>query len=167
MTQQHTPTSTPHRKAMRTMLGAPLAVGLAAAAVASLGAGIGTAATADPSSSSRLQWTVTNHTDQDLADGNVSKHESGQPSNINIRGVQPGETRTGYYEGNSLAANETSARICYNRQLWETPYVYTPGDDWHEVHIYALDDGHGGKTVLLTRRGAGDNRLLGNTHIAC
>ncbi|MDV6278026.1 hypothetical protein R3Q06_31575 [Rhodococcus erythropolis] len=169
MTQQHTPTSTPHRKALRTMLGASLAVGLAAAAVASIGAGIGTAATADPSSpATTREWSVTNYTDQDLTDGTVRKHETGNASVINLYGgLARGGTRTGSYEVDPRNDDETSARICYNRQLWETPYVLTRGEDWREVYIYALDDGKGGKKLLLTRRGAGDNRLLNNTHIAC
>ncbi|MFC9769313.1 hypothetical protein [Rhodococcus jostii] len=165
MTEQDTTLSRPRRKLRRV----PVAVGLAAVVVVSVGAGIGTAATADLGSpATAVGWSVTNYTDQDLTDGAVRKKQTDNASVINLYGgLARGETRTGSFEWDPDGSNETSARICYNRQLWETPYVLTKGDEWRDVFIYAPDDGKGGKKLLLTRRGAYDNRLLNNTHISC
>ncbi|MFC9766649.1 hypothetical protein [Rhodococcus jostii] len=114
-----------NKKWLRKAAYTPVAVAVLAGAVCA-GAGIGSAATADPgttpdalqSSGIATAWSMENRTDQSIYgqwDAWNSKRETSRVATTADNPWQPGAIAKSFQE----AASSWSGRICYNKQYWD------------------------------------------------
>lgn len=135
----------------------PLVAALAAAA-AVFGAGIGSA---HVETGAPYGWRVHNFTDQTLTAGDFHRDEgAGYGSALAFGGstpwaaLQPGD-HAGTYQPRGRGTTRTWGKVCYRGQIWNMPRSSTDGLTWIDMYVFAMDDGIGGKKLMVTHEKGG------------
>lgn len=137
-----------------------------------------TTVTAADTAADTYQWTVTNYTDQPLTAGQFNRevlNNDGSPgpssfATIGATAGSPalavGQQVSGYQQVPTKPADGTpaprtviSGQVCYAQKLWkmpETRMIRPVNTDWNWDHLYifAMDDGNGGKKLMVTPENA-------------
>lgn len=133
------------------------------------GAGIGTADTVtnevDVESSQptpSTPWRVHNFTDQPLTAGEFHRDQGANVGSALLFGgdtpqstLEPGGVTDEALQQPGPAFNQvrTWGRVCYLGQAWNMPRSTTYGFDWQNMYVFAMDDGHGSKKLMITPEG--------------
>lgn len=124
-------------------------------------------------------WRVHNYTDQPLTAGDFHRDQGEDYGSALAFGgstvwppLNVGE-HAGAYQPEGPATNRTRTwgRACYLHRIWilprsETP-VGRPANLWADMYVFAVDNGAGGKKLMITREGAGDDIDMYTNNESC